>query len=225
MLTPTAFKADDGAVIPEGTLADSHMIFFNREGNASANHNNVVWTFKRPIIGVMSNAGGALETASTFALGAPGTNYTVSPSPNIPNCAGAAPYAARGFETTADTSPYTHTNCPLDNDCYTASGNTITVHMAVSQPGDWMRVITRGAFRVLIDIKPGSNPNCVNINSHGVIPVAVLGSAVFDAAQIEPASLNFAGLTARVKGNGKRAVLPLGYKRRWFRRHGLPVPG
>lgn len=52
-----------------------------------------------------------------------------------------------------------------------------------------------------IDIKPGSYPNCFNVNGHGVIPVAVLGSDTFDVTQIDINTLNFAGLDVRVKGN------------------------
>jgi len=55
--------------------------------------------------------------------------------------------------------------------------------------------------RVGIDIKPGSDPNCFNVNGHGVIPVAILGSSSFDVTQIDTASLRFSGLAVRVRGN------------------------
>ena len=53
-----------------------------------------------------------------------------------------------------------------------------------------------------IDIKPGSYPNCINVNGHGVIPVAILGAVVLDVNQIDIDTLQFAGLYVRVKGNG-----------------------
>lgn len=53
----------------------------------------------------------------------------------------------------------------------------------------------------VIDIKPGSDPNCFNINDHGVIPVAILGSEDFDVSEIDLASLLFGGLQVRVRGN------------------------
>ena len=53
---------------------------------------------------------------------------------------------------------------------------------------------------VNIDIKPGSDPNCFNVNGNGVIPVAILGSADFDVLDIDKASLSFAGLEVRMKG-------------------------
>lgn len=54
---------------------------------------------------------------------------------------------------------------------------------------------------VLIDIKPGSDPNCFNIDGHGVIPVAILGSPSFDVGQIDVNTLEFGGLAVRVRGN------------------------
>lgn len=52
-----------------------------------------------------------------------------------------------------------------------------------------------------IDIKPGSDPNCFNINGHGVIPVAILGSADLDVMDIKTDdTLSFNGLEVRVRG-------------------------
>jgi len=44
---------------------------------------------------------------------------------------------------------------------------------------------------VLIDIKPGSDPNSINPESRGVIPVAILGSNTFDAADVDVSTLVF----------------------------------
>ncbi len=52
-----------------------------------------------------------------------------------------------------------------------------------------------------IDVKPGSYPNAININGHGVIPVAILGHPEFDVTWVDVATLEFAGLEVRVKGN------------------------
>ncbi|HEY5747442.1 MAG TPA: LamG-like jellyroll fold domain-containing protein, partial [Chryseolinea sp.] len=59
-------------------------------------------------------------------------------------------------------------------------------------------------IEVAIDIKPGSFPNCFNVDGNGVIPVAILGSADFDVSQIDTDSLEFAGLAVRVRGNDAR---------------------
>ncbi|MHC4725285.1 MAG: hypothetical protein ACYS9V_13755 [Planctomycetota bacterium] len=45
---------------------------------------------------------------------------------------------------------------------------------------------------VSIDIKPGSCPNPLNINSKGVLPVAILGTGDFDVQEIDPASIRLA---------------------------------
>ena len=42
-----------------------------------------------------------------------------------------------------------------------------------------------------VDIKPGSDPNSINLNNKGVIPVAILGSATFDVTDINVSTLRF----------------------------------
>jgi len=61
------------------------------------------------------------------------------------------------------------------------------------------------AFEVTIDIKPGSDPNCFNSNDHGVIPVAILGSADFDVSIIDPFTVFLDGQAVRVKGKSGNA--------------------
>ena len=46
----------------------------------------------------------------------------------------------------------------------------------------------------MVDIKPTSCPNPVNVKSTGVLPVAILGSEVFDVNQIDIASLEILGV-------------------------------
>ena len=42
-----------------------------------------------------------------------------------------------------------------------------------------------------IDIKPGSDPNSINLKSKGVVPVAILGSAIFDVTTVDVTTLVF----------------------------------
>ena len=65
---------------------------------------------------------------------------------------------------------------------------------------------TNRAMQVAIDIKPGSDPNCFNLNGQGVIPVAILGGADSDVNSINTDpnannALSFNGLAVRVRGN------------------------
>jgi len=47
--------------------------------------------------------------------------------------------------------------------------------------------------KATIDIKPGSYPNSINLKSKGVVPVAVLSTAEYDATLIDPETVLFAG--------------------------------
>ena len=56
-----------------------------------------------------------------------------------------------------------------------------------------------------IDIKPGSDPNSINLGSNGVVPVAILGSPGFDAATVNPSTVTLSGANAKLKGNSGNA--------------------
>jgi hypothetical protein len=45
-----------------------------------------------------------------------------------------------------------------------------------------------------LDIKPGSCPNPLNIKAKGDLPVAILGTKVFDVSQVDPASIFLEGV-------------------------------
>jgi PEP-CTERM motif len=106
--------AVDGGLISAGARVNSQMIFFNTADNAYAFDTGVEWTFDGMILGVMSDKLGEFEAASNAFLGALGTTYPGS-------------FNARGME---------------GNDSYTINGSAITVSMYVTEPGDWIRVIT-----------------------------------------------------------------------------------
>ena len=48
-----------------------------------------------------------------------------------------------------------------------------------------------GFVLVEIDIKPGSDPNSINPNSMGLVPVAILTTDDFDATTVDPDTLSF----------------------------------
>jgi hypothetical protein len=69
--------------------------------------------------------------------------------------------------------------------------------------GAFYAVITvNTAVSVSIDIKPGSIPNSINLNSNGVVPVAILSTSTFDARTVDPLSVTLAGASVKLKGNG-----------------------
>ena len=53
---------------------------------------------------------------------------------------------------------------------------------------------------VTIDIKPGSDPNSINLCSNGAVPVAILGSNTFDVLEIDTETLRFAEASIKVVG-------------------------
>lgn len=57
---------------------------------------------------------------------------------------------------------------------------------------------------VLIDIKPGSHPNSINLGSSGVVPVAIFSTPSFDATQVDPESVTLAGAAVRLIGRGSK---------------------
>ena len=58
------------------------------------------------------------------------------------------------------------------------------------------------AITVGIDIRPGASPNNINLGSNGVVQVAILSSATFDATTVDPMSVTLAGASVKLKGNG-----------------------
>lgn len=123
----------DGAIDITGNVA-SHLVFFNREnvsGTLTAS-----FFFDRQILGIMTDGGGTLEAKSTGRLGLSGVRYpTFREDPtgedggqiSITNYLYNGAFGARGLES---------------NDSASFSGNRLDVTLRVSEPGDWIRVIT-----------------------------------------------------------------------------------
>ena len=52
--------------------------------------------------------------------------------------------------------------------------------------------VIRNMIEVNIDIKPGSYPNSINLQDKGVVPVAILTTADFDASTVYPTTVKIA---------------------------------
>ena len=57
-------------------------------------------------------------------------------------------------------------------------------------------------IHVQIDVKPGTEENTINLRSNGVLPIAILSSASFDATTLDPATIDVEGAQVRLRGNG-----------------------
>ncbi len=125
-------------IIPEGKTVDSHMILLNQptEQGGTLELDNIEWTFDGMILGVMSDRNGVRESMSTDLLGASGTLYPTIAGPDV----GALPdsgatfsgFDARGIENYVDGVNFYEI----------VDSNTLSVDMRVTQPGDWIRVVT-----------------------------------------------------------------------------------
>ncbi len=78
-------------------------------------------------------------------------------------------------------------------------GNGESIPTTLFKPGLWffseipIKLKDPVSDSVTIDIKPGGNPNNINLNSKGVVPVAVLTTDDFDASNVNPNTVLFAG--------------------------------
>ncbi len=61
-------------------------------------------------------------------------------------------------------------------------------------------------IKVLLDIKPGSYPNAINLGSKGLVPVAILSSQNFDANSVDANSVTLAGAGVAVRGKGSNLM-------------------
>ena len=59
---------------------------------------------------------------------------------------------------------------------------------------------------VVVDIKPDSADNTINLGSMGVIPVGIFSTADFDATQVDPWTVELAGAGVAVRGKGSKLL-------------------
>lgn len=101
-----------------------------------------------------------------------------------------------------------------DGDAFGGPGGVIRVdpangtQTAISSGGffvDPQCVAVVPPLQVSIDIKPGSDPNSINLGSGGTVPVAILSTPApnfFDATTVDPLSVTLAGASVKLKGKG-----------------------
>lgn len=59
---------------------------------------------------------------------------------------------------------------------------------------------------IIIDIKPGADPNTIKLGSNGNVSVAIFSSPTFDATQVDPLTVTLASAPVRLKGQGQPAA-------------------
>jgi len=61
-------------------------------------------------------------------------------------------------------------------------------------------------IEVAIDVKPGSDTNSINLGSKGVIPVAILSTADFDATTVDPGTVTLGGFGVALRGKASKLM-------------------
>lgn len=72
-----------------------------------------------------------------------------------------------------------------------------TIYGLAKEGEDWCKVKwvpLMGGDGVPVDIKPQSCPNPLNLNSRGVLPVAILGTDSFDVTEVDPSTVLLQGV-------------------------------
>ncbi|MBA7481861.1 Tol-Pal system protein TolB [subsurface metagenome] len=85
----------------------------------------------------------------------------------------------------------------------------ITNSPEIDEYGPVWSVPEPAVIEVTIDIKPGSYPNAINPGSNGVIPVAILTTDDFDAADVDPGTVMLAGAEVAVRGKADKLMARL----------------
>ncbi|MBF8296994.1 MAG: uncharacterized protein HW389_3539, partial [Bacteroidetes bacterium] len=69
--------------------------------------------------------------------------------------------------------------------------HVIAVDVCRNESGKSNEVSVTLTIVVMIDVKPGSTPNSINLKSNGVTPVAILTTSIFDAKGVDPLTVRF----------------------------------
>jgi hypothetical protein len=110
----------DSGSVAAGMRVDSHLIFLNTPSGTPRTDTGAEWVFSGDIIGVMSDKDGGLM-AATDSIFAAFNNY-------FADVVGGSGFDNQGLEGSFDG--------------YTFAGNVLSLDMRVTEPGDWIRVLT-----------------------------------------------------------------------------------
>jgi hypothetical protein len=158
---------------------------------------------------------------------------------NVNNGLNAAYYNDNDYGDFGGSPPY-----PIEADGFvdtltaTGSANLATNHikLAVADAGDFVLdswvMLEQGSFECIvqlqIDVKYGSNPNCVKTNAHGVLPVAFISSPDVDATMIDQSSVTYLEAPVErcaIEDVNMDGIDDLSCKFRKDQMTGLPQPG
>ena len=117
--------------IGEGTEVHSHMIFLNKEENAPSGKLGafaITFTFNGNVLGVITNTHALDDTDEIFGL-----TDTIQ-YPGLPGSPNKGNFFKRGLGAQDGDPDFVQWD--------PANPNQLTVRMQVTQPGDWIRVIT-----------------------------------------------------------------------------------
>lgn len=125
-------------------------------------------------------------------------SWALCPAPLCTPSSSGAPDATGSFATSVNTSGLAGQTIGFRAN-YVEVGGAGTNHLPGESVSEGADMVIQDSYSVLVvplDIKPGSCPNPLNVNAKGVLPVAVLGTANFDVADIDPASVKLEGVAA-----------------------------
>ncbi len=141
----------------------------------------------------------ALEEIKTEVWGVvdspAGITVTLSPDPHVGVTGGTTVEFQETITVDISTEPGTYT--------FTVDFYANTYPEAGTIIGEQTITVTVKPIPVDIDIKPGSDPNSINIGEKGLLPVAILGSNTFDVADIDPSTIELGGASLASRGSAK----------------------
>ena len=106
------------------------------------------------------------------------------PKPASPSSIHRRRYSNSPSEPTASARLFGH-SVSANNLVIVDQGNGNTAVQCASISGGATGFNDLADFEPVIDVKPGSDPSCFNIDGRGVVPVAVLGSLELDVSTID----------------------------------------